>query len=225
MHLLPGVSNLWKGLALKGLHADPCDREGGKGRNGAGRFEAPPEDAQLDNCNLHGRPCHVRITFYPVPLSPLPPHAWRDFSHAEVGATCSELDPLCFISQYFLADPFDSCSWPFFAELLYCLSAGWCKLPWNPISAILLAVSICIRWTMIGHHTCHGGYNGVVSRFPFDSLSTVDSEASRLLLAQNCRRILTVSCRSEASTAFIAASLPKDLSAVSLTGATGCCPR
>mmetsp|Transcript_17799 Transcript_17799/g.44966 ORF Transcript_17799/g.44966 Transcript_17799/m.44966 type:complete len:486 (+) Transcript_17799:177-1634(+) len=41
-------------------------------------------------------------------------------------------------------------------------TAGWAKLPWNPISAILLSVSICVRWTMIGHHTCHGGYNGVV---------------------------------------------------------------
>jgi len=41
-------------------------------------------------------------------------------------------------------------------------TAGWAQLPWNPISAILLSVSICVRWTMIGHHTCHGGYNGVV---------------------------------------------------------------
>jgi len=41
-------------------------------------------------------------------------------------------------------------------------TAGFCQLPWNPISAILLSISICVRWTMIGHHTCHGGYNGVV---------------------------------------------------------------
>ena len=42
------------------------------------------------------------------------------------------------------------------------LSAGFCQLPLNPLSAILLSTAICMRWTMIGHHTCHGGYNSLV---------------------------------------------------------------
>lgn len=41
-------------------------------------------------------------------------------------------------------------------------SAGFCQLPWNPLSAILISTSICVRWTMIGHHVCHGGYNAQV---------------------------------------------------------------
>jgi hypothetical protein len=41
-------------------------------------------------------------------------------------------------------------------------SAGFCQLPWNPISAILISTSICVRWTMVGHHVSHGGYNAQV---------------------------------------------------------------
>jgi fatty acid desaturase len=47
-------------------------------------------------------------------------------------------------------------------------TAGFCQLPWNPISAILISTSICVRWTMVGHHVSHGGYNAQVgpdSRF------------------------------------------------------------
>jgi len=39
------------------------------------------------------------------------------------------------------------------------VTAGWAALPWNPISAICLSTSICARWTMVGHHVGHGGYN------------------------------------------------------------------
>mmetsp|Transcript_9825 Transcript_9825/g.19102 ORF Transcript_9825/g.19102 Transcript_9825/m.19102 type:complete len:482 (-) Transcript_9825:313-1758(-) len=53
-------------------------------------------------------------------------------------------------------------NWTLAIYALGLATAGWAKLPYNPISAILLSLSICIRWTMIGHHTCHGGYNGVV---------------------------------------------------------------
>ena len=41
-------------------------------------------------------------------------------------------------------------------------SAGFCQLPWNPLSAILISTSICVRWTMVGHHVSHGGYNAQV---------------------------------------------------------------
>ena len=29
----------------------------------------------------------------------------------------------------------------------------------NPIAAFMMSTSICARWTMVGHHVCHGGYN------------------------------------------------------------------
>ena len=38
----------------------------------------------------------------------------------------------------------------------------------NPIAALCLSTAICMRWTMIGHHVCHGGYNaqvGIENRF------------------------------------------------------------
>lgn len=58
--------------------------------------------------------------------------------------------------------------WYNFMYVAGVLSAGFCQLPFNPMSAILLSTAICMRWTMIGHHTCHGGYNSLVeptSRF------------------------------------------------------------
>jgi|Transcript_1141 hypothetical protein len=33
----------------------------------------------------------------------------------------------------------------------------------NPIAALLMSTAICARWTMVGHHTCHGGYNAAQS--------------------------------------------------------------
>lgn len=42
-------------------------------------------------------------------------------------------------------------------------ASGFCQLPCNPLSAILMSTAICMRWTMIGHHTCHGGYNALVN--------------------------------------------------------------
>jgi hypothetical protein len=42
------------------------------------------------------------------------------------------------------------------------MTAGFAALPWNPISAICLSTSICARWTMVGHHVSHGGYNAQV---------------------------------------------------------------
>ena len=44
------------------------------------------------------------------------------------------------------------------------LTAGFAALPWNPISAICLSTSICARWTMVGHHVSHGGYNAQVGQ-------------------------------------------------------------
>jgi fatty acid desaturase len=29
----------------------------------------------------------------------------------------------------------------------------------NPIAAFCMSTAICARWTMVGHHVCHGGYN------------------------------------------------------------------
>jgi len=52
-----------------------------------------------------------------------------------------------------------------FSYFLYAvglLTAGWAVFPWNPISAICLSTSICARWTMVGHHVSHGGYNAQV---------------------------------------------------------------
>ena len=42
----------------------------------------------------------------------------------------------------------------------------------NPIAAFMMSTAICARWTMVGHHVCHGGYNtaqsegGVVTGLP-----------------------------------------------------------
>ena len=47
-------------------------------------------------------------------------------------------------------------------------TAGFAALPWNPISAVCLSTAICARWTMVGHHVSHGGYNeqvGMGGRF------------------------------------------------------------
>ena len=33
----------------------------------------------------------------------------------------------------------------------------------NPVAAFFMSVAICARWTMVGHHTCHGGYNAAQS--------------------------------------------------------------
>ena len=29
----------------------------------------------------------------------------------------------------------------------------------NPVAAFMISTAICARWTMVGHHVCHGGYN------------------------------------------------------------------
>jgi hypothetical protein len=39
---------------------------------------------------------------------------------------------------------------------------GWLN-GMNPIAAFLMSTAICARWTMVGHHTCHGGYNAAQS--------------------------------------------------------------
>jgi hypothetical protein len=47
-------------------------------------------------------------------------------------------------------------------------TAGFATFPFNPISALCISTAICMRWTMIGHHVCHGGYNaqvGIDNRF------------------------------------------------------------
>ena len=33
----------------------------------------------------------------------------------------------------------------------------------NPIAAFMMSTAICARWTMVGHHVCHGGYNSAQS--------------------------------------------------------------
>lgn len=38
-------------------------------------------------------------------------------------------------------------------------------LPLNPITVLALSTWTMSRWTMIAHHTCHGGYNGQDERF------------------------------------------------------------
>jgi len=59
-------------------------------------------------------------------------------------------------------------TWSYVLYAIGLATAGFAVLPWNPISALCLSTAICVRWTMIGHHVCHGGYSaqvGVDSRF------------------------------------------------------------
>ena len=41
----------------------------------------------------------------------------------------------------------------------------------NPIAAFCMSTAICARWTMVGHHVCHGGFDkcseGRYNRFKF----------------------------------------------------------
>ena len=39
------------------------------------------------------------------------------------------------------------------------LPLGYC----NPLASVLMSTAICARWTMVGHHVCHGGYNSLQS--------------------------------------------------------------
>ena len=40
------------------------------------------------------------------------------------------------------------------------LAATVCNpLAWNPLAAVLISTAIMARWTMVGHHVCHGGYS------------------------------------------------------------------
>lgn len=48
----------------------------------------------------------------------------------------------------------------------------------NPISALCISTAICMRWTMIGHHVCHGGYNAQVY-CPWNRLPLVLMHAGR----------------------------------------------
>eukprot|EP00960_Hanusia_phi_P049591 759651-Hanusia_phi.AAC.3 len=59
-------------------------------------------------------------------------------------------------------------TWSYALYAIGLATAGFAVLPWNPISALCLSTAICVRWTMIGHHVCHGGYSaqvGVDNRF------------------------------------------------------------
>ena len=53
-------------------------------------------------------------------------------------------------------------TWSYVLYAIGLATAGFAVLPWNPISALCLSTAICVRWTMIGHHVCHGGYSAQV---------------------------------------------------------------
>ena len=42
---------------------------------------------------------------------------------------------------------------PFLTNVFNCIGGV------NPIAAFMMSTAICARWTMVGHHVCHGGYN------------------------------------------------------------------
>ena len=42
-------------------------------------------------------------------------------------------------------------------------------LPLNPVAVVALSLWTYSRWTMIAHHTCHGGYNRVSGAGRFKS--------------------------------------------------------
>merc|ERR1712216_27081 len=46
------------------------------------------------------------------------------------------------------------CQWIGFATMWYCV---------NPISIFFLSMGTLSRWTIIGHHVCHGGFDNVTS--------------------------------------------------------------
>jgi fatty acid desaturase len=59
-------------------------------------------------------------------------------------------------------------NWTYVLYAIGLATAGFATFPFNPISALCLSTAICMRWTMIGHHVCHGGYNaevGIGNRF------------------------------------------------------------
>jgi len=59
-------------------------------------------------------------------------------------------------------------NWSYALYAVGLATAGFAQFPWNPISALCLSTAICVRWTMIGHHVCHGGYSaevGIDNRF------------------------------------------------------------
>ena len=33
----------------------------------------------------------------------------------------------------------------------------------NVLGAFMMSTAICARWTMVGHHVCHGGYNAAMT--------------------------------------------------------------
>ena len=38
--------------------------------------------------------------------------------------------------------------------------AAFCDpMAWNPLAAVLISTATMARWTMVGHHVCHGGYS------------------------------------------------------------------
>ena len=43
------------------------------------------------------------------------------------------------------------------------LVTGLALCPFTPLSSIFISTAIMARWTMIGHHVCHGGYNSLQS--------------------------------------------------------------
>lgn len=40
-----------------------------------------------------------------------------------------------------------------------CWWVGLAMCPFTPFSSILMSTAVMARWTMVGHHVCHGGYN------------------------------------------------------------------
>ena len=47
----------------------------------------------------------------------------------------------------------------------------------NPIAAFLMSTAICARWTMVGYHTCHGGYNAAAKAPTVKSLTIPPQKA------------------------------------------------
>jgi len=61
-------------------------------------------------------------------------------------------------------------------------TAGFATFPFNPISALCLSTAICMRWTMIGHHVCHGGYNAQVLTLTVTTITSFSTACYRITL-------------------------------------------
>jgi len=82
-------------------------------------------------------------------------------------------------------------NWTYILYAVGLATAGFATFPFNPISALCLSTAICMRWTMIGHHVGHGGYNAQV--FPHISIA----RSLSLALSISCSLFFLFVCLKE----------------------------